>query len=65
MLDSKSLHTSLLEVIITSNPEHVNIRDLSDLTLKIMFHVWWTSMNVGMKWPIAWNNSRNVSSAQI
>jgi len=47
MPDSKSLNTSLLEVMISSNNERVSIRDLSDLTSQIIFHAWWASMNVG------------------
>jgi hypothetical protein len=37
MPDSKSLKTSLLEVIISSKNGPVFIRDLSDHTLQIMF----------------------------
>ena len=37
MSDSKSLNTSLLEVMITSKNEPVFIRDLSNLTLQINF----------------------------
>jgi len=40
MLDSKSLNTSLLEVIISSNTERVFICDLSDNTLQIISDVW-------------------------
>jgi len=43
MSDSKSLNTSLLEVIIPSKDERVFIRDLSDLTLQIILDVWWDS----------------------
>jgi len=60
MLDSKSLNTSLLEVMITSKNERVFIRDLSNLTLQILFDALWASMNVGFKGPIAWNNSRHA-----
>jgi len=52
----------LLEVIISSRNERVLIRDLSDLTLQIIFDGWWASMNVGSKRPIAWKNSRYVPS---
>jgi hypothetical protein len=62
MSDTQSLNTSLLEVMISSNHEPVFIRDLSDLTLQINFNVWWASMNVDSKRPIAWKNSRHVSS---
>jgi len=62
MSDSQSLNTSLLEVMISSKNEHVIIRDLSGLTLKIIFDAWWASMNIGSKRPIAWNNSRHVPS---
>jgi hypothetical protein len=47
MSDSKSLNTSLLEVMITSKNEHVFIHDLSDLSLQIIFNAWWASMNDG------------------
>src|SRR5882757_4789689 len=62
MSDSKSLNTSLLEVMISFKNEHVFIHDLSDLTLQIIFDAWWASMNVGSKRPIAWNNSRHAPS---
>jgi len=60
MSGSKSLNTSLLEVIVSSRNEHVFIRDLSDLTLQIVMDAWWASMNVGSEWPIAWDNSRHA-----
>jgi hypothetical protein len=44
--------------MISSKNERVFIRDLSDLTLQIIFDAWWASMNVGSRWPIAWKNSR-------
>jgi len=53
MPDSKSLTTSMLEVVISSKIELVFIRDLSDLTLHIIFDAWWVSMNVGLQRPIA------------
>jgi len=59
MSDTKSLNTSLLEVMISSKNERVFIRDLSDHTLQIIFDAWWASMNVGSKRPIAWNASRH------
>jgi hypothetical protein len=62
MSETKSLNTSLLEVIISSKNEPVFIRDLSDLTLQTVFDAWWASVNVGSKWPIAWNNSRHAPS---
>ena len=62
MSDSKSLNTSLLEVMISSKNECVFIRDLSDLTLQIIFDAWWASMNIGSKRPIAWKNSRHAPS---
>jgi len=51
MSDSKSLNTALLEVMITSKHERVFMRDLSDLTLQIIFDAWWASMKVDSKWP--------------
>ena len=46
--------------MISSKNERVFIRDLSDVTLQIIFDAWWASMNVGSMRPIAWNNSRHV-----
>jgi hypothetical protein len=57
MSDTKSLNTSLLEVMISSKNERIFIRDLSNLTLQIVFDAWWASINVGSKRPITWNNS--------
>jgi len=48
--------------MISFKNEHVFIRDLSDLTLQIIFDAWWVSMNVGSMWPIAWNASRHAPS---
>jgi len=48
--------------MISSNNKHVFIRDLSDLTLPIIFDASWASMNLGSKRPIACNNSRPVPS---
>jgi hypothetical protein len=48
--------------MISSKNERVFIRDLSDLTLQIIFDAWWASMNVGSKRPIAWKNSRHAPS---
>jgi hypothetical protein len=62
MPDTISFNTSLLEVMISSKNKRVFIRDLSDLTLQIIFDTWWASMNVGSKWPIAWNDSRHAPS---
>jgi len=58
MSDSKSLNTSLVEVVIPSKNECVFICDLSDLTSQIMFDAWSASMNVDSKRAIAWNDSR-------
>jgi len=62
MSDSQSLNTSLQEVMTSSKNERVFIRDLNDLTLQIIFDVWWASMNVGSKRSIAWKNSRHAPS---
>jgi hypothetical protein len=61
MTDSKSLYTSLLEVIISSNKKPVIIRDVSELTLQTIFDTWWASMNLGSNRPIAWNNSSRAA----
>jgi hypothetical protein len=58
--DTKSLNTSLLEVIIPSINARVFIRDLSDLTLHIIIDAWWASINIGSKRPIGWKNSRHL-----
>jgi len=60
MLDSQSMNTSLLEVMIYSENEPVIIRDLSDLTLTIIFDAWWVSMNVGSKRPVAGSNPEHA-----
>ena len=65
MSDSKSLNTSLLEVMISSKNECFCIRDLSDLTLQIIFDARWASMNEGFKRPIAQNISRHAPSWQF
>jgi hypothetical protein len=62
MLDSQSLNTSLLEVMIPSKNKCVISRDLSDLTLQIIFDTWLASMNVGANWLSAWNNSSHTPS---
>ena len=62
MSHSKSLNTSLLELMFSSKSECVFIRDLSNLTLQIIVDAWWDSMNEGSKRPIAWNDSRHAPS---
>jgi len=62
MSDTKSFNTLLVEVMISSKNEIVYIRDLSDLTLQIIFNAWWASINVSSKRPIAANNSRHAPS---
>jgi len=51
--DYKSFNTSMFEVMISSKNEHVIIRDLTDLTLQIIFDAWWDSMNVASKQRVA------------
>jgi len=51
MLDSKSVNTLLIEVMISSKYERVFICDLSDLALQIIFDAWWASMNVHWQTP--------------
>ena len=55
--DTKSLNTSFLQVMITSTNERVIIRDLTNLTLQIIFNACWASMNIGSKRSIGWNDS--------
>ena len=62
MSDGKSLNTSLLKVMISSKDERVCDRNLSDLTLQIIFDAWWASMNAGSTRPIVWNNSSYAPS---
>jgi hypothetical protein len=62
MSDTQSLNTSLQEVMITSYNECVFIRDLSDLTLQIIFNAWWASMEVGSKQPVTWYNFGHAPS---
>ena len=62
MLDAKFLNTSLLKDMVCSKNEPLFIRDLSDLTLDIIFDALWAAMNVDSKRPIAWNNSRHAPS---
>jgi len=62
MSDTKSLKTSLLEVMISLKNECVFIRDLSNLTLQMIFDAWWASRNVGSKRPSAWNYSGHAPS---
>jgi len=59
MSNSTSLNTSLVEVTISRNTECVFICDLSDLTLQMIVHAWWASINVGLKSPVGWNYSRH------
>jgi hypothetical protein len=62
MSETQSLNTSLLEVMISSKNERDFIRDLSDLTLQIIFNAWWASMKVGSKRAVAGKNSKYVPS---
>ena len=62
MSHSKSLNTVFFEVMISSKNERVCICDLSNLTLQIIFDTWWHSINVDLKRPIGWNNSRHATS---
>jgi len=62
MSDTKSLNTSLLEVMISSKSKRIFICGLSYLTLQIVFDAWWASMNVRSMQPIARNNSGHAPS---
>jgi len=53
---------SLEEVMISTKSDLFFIRDLSDLTIQIIFNAWWASMNVGSQRSVAWNKSRHASS---
>jgi len=65
MLDLQSFNASLQEVMISSNIEHVFLRDLSGLTLHIIFHAWCFCMNLCLKCGMDWNDSRHVSLLQF
>jgi len=62
MCDTRSVNTSLVEVMVSSKNKRVFIRNLSDHTLEIIVDAWWASMNEGSKRPIAWNDSRHAPS---
>ena len=47
---------------MSSKNECVFIRDVSDLTLQIIFDAWWASLNIESKRRIACNNSWHVPS---
>jgi hypothetical protein len=60
MSDSQSLNTSILGIMISCKNEPVFIRDLSDLTLQIVFDTCWHSKDVDSNRAIAWNDSRHT-----
>ena len=63
MSDSKSLNTSLFQVITSSTNARVYIGDLTNHSFQIIFAGWWASMNVGWQRPIAWNDSGHGPSS--
>jgi len=65
MSDTKSLNTSLLEVLISSSSGCILIREFSNLNLHIIFDAWWALKNLGSKRPMAWNNSTHTPSWQF
>jgi len=60
MSDSKSSNTGLLEFMIFSNNECARMCNLSNISLQIVFDIWWASIHVASKSPIAWNNSTHA-----
>jgi hypothetical protein len=62
MSDIQSTNTSLPEVMVSSKHEQVFFRDLTYLTLQIIFDGWWASMNVLSNHPIARKNFRHAPS---
>jgi len=48
--------------MISSKNELVYIRDLSDLTLQLIFDGWRASMNANWNRPNGWKNSRSAHS---
>ena len=65
MSNSKSLNTSLLEIMISSKFEHGCICDLKDVKCRIKFDAWWASVDVGFQCPIVCNSSRRAASWQL
>jgi len=64
MSDSKTVNSSILEVMICSKNDCVLVQDWSDLTCHMIFVAWWSSINVGTKRTIPWNNSGQVASGR-
>jgi hypothetical protein len=60
--DSRSMNTPLLKVILSSHTEWGFICGLTDLSWQIIFNTFWASITVGLKCPIAWQNSRHEHS---
>jgi hypothetical protein len=56
MTDTKSLNTSWLDVMISSKTQCVFIRDLSYITLQIIFDGLWAAMDLGSNRPFGWDN---------
>jgi hypothetical protein len=48
--------------MISSKNKCVFIFHLNNLTLEIIFDVWWVSINEGSKRPIGWNDSTHAPS---
>jgi hypothetical protein len=65
MSETKSVNTSLREVMLSSKNYSACIRDLSVLILQIIFDEWEASFNIGSKRLIAWNNSGYAPSWQF
>jgi len=51
--------------MISYKNERVFIRDLSNLTVQIIFDAWWAAMNECSKRSIGWNDSRHALSGQF
>jgi len=62
MSDSKSVFSSSLEVMMSSNNECVFTHDMSNLTFQSILHAWGASINVDSKSPFALNYSWNAPS---
>jgi len=62
ILDSQSLNTLMLEVLLSSNNECDIIRDLSDLGLQIICDTWWASLNARTNCCIASDDSGHTAS---
>jgi len=60
MSDSKSLNTSLLEVVICFYNEPAFIFELNDICWQTIVDAWPAEINISFKYSIGWNNFRHA-----